>query len=94
MKKHIQSIHEKSTAMDCNVCLKTFSDKSSLRTHIKDIHLKLRPNQCPVCKEYFGSNFANHLRKVHGEAQPYSCEQCPMKFKYQSTFENHVKMEH
>ena len=40
----------------CNVCNKTFPQKSALNRHIREVHDKVKPFECPHCPNKAGTN--------------------------------------
>ena len=51
----------------CNVCCKTFLDKSILRRHIRTVHEKQKDFICYVCNRQFSQlgNLKIHISTVH-----------------------------
>uniref|UniRef100_A0A8D8G3A3 Zinc finger protein 717 n=1 Tax=Culex pipiens TaxID=7175 RepID=A0A8D8G3A3_CULPI len=80
----------------CDVCLKRFSQKSSLNTH-KKIHLRYwsihKPFQCIQCPASFGRKpyLDIHMRTHTGE-RPFACDRCDKRFSQKSTLNIHKRV--
>ena len=62
-------VHEKSTALQCEICDKGFSDKSKLKRHVSSVHEGKRPHKCDICGSCFTqkSHLDGHVAAVHGD---------------------------
>ncbi len=94
LKHHTMVVHEKSLSLQCQLCNKVFSQRNTLKLHTKQVHYGLKNNECHICKKFYGLNLSTHIKNVHGDYTPHKCPHCSMKFKYQSTFETHIKTKH
>ena len=64
----------------CEVCHKSFFDKSTMNKHMK-IHTGQKPYSCNLCGKAFSQNstLKSHMR-VHSGEKPFSCDVCDLKF--------------
>lgn len=65
----------------CDICFKTFKDKSKLRTH-REIHTDERNVICPECGKAFKTLncLRNHKRLHVPERTYFNCDQCEKKY--------------
>nr|XP_049695753.1 PR domain zinc finger protein 5-like isoform X2 [Helicoverpa armigera] len=81
----------------CNICDKTFTNATALKTHIEKHDDSVRPKDkiCPCCSKgfYFRSALLSHIRSHTGE-KPFQCEQCSKRFAVQYTLRKHVQRRH
>eukprot|EP01083_Nonionella_stella_P191985 710106_1 len=72
-------------AFSCEVCQKTFSWESYLKSHML-VHSDVKPYSCEVCQKNFKRKacLKDHL-VVHSDVKPYSCEICQKSFKRRSS---------
>ena len=54
-------------AICCDICAKTFSDRTNLRRHIKTVHENVKSHRCNLCSKSFGQkcHLLNHMINVH-----------------------------
>ncbi|XP_063218755.1 zinc finger protein 615-like [Bacillus rossius redtenbacheri] len=82
LRKHVRSIHERSTKEHCPQCDFTTYYASSLKAHVKLCHEgELRNCVCPVCglNVKVRSSFIEHMRSHTGD-KPFSCDECKSSF--------------
>ena len=82
------------TRPQCDVCLKTFATKQSLRRH-KITHTGNKRFKCPNCASSFyrRENLTSHL-KVHSNVKSHTCHQCQKAFKHLKSLRSHMKRLH
>ena len=94
LKSHMQ-IHSNAddrTRYPCNVCAKSFCDKSSLHKHVKSVHMAYKPFKCSECERAFSERktLEEHVRTHTGE-RPFLCTFCPKTFKRISELNHHIR---
>ena len=66
LNQHVRIYHEKSLAITCHICGKSFLAKHRLLTHLNR-HKGVKPYKCTVCPytDYTGALVNKHMRKQH-----------------------------
>ncbi|GFY61051.1 zinc finger protein 85 [Trichonephila inaurata madagascariensis] len=76
----------------CYICLKSFSQFTSLITHMKQ-HTKDMPYSCEECTRSFRQigNLQRHMTTHRGD-RPYKCRKCCKSFADPATLRNHTRV--
>ena len=76
----------------CDVCGKSFCDKSSVNKHVRAVHMNYKPFKCDQCDLTFSERktMREHMR-VHTGERPFLCAHCPKSFKRVSELNHHIK---
>ena len=74
----------------CQICGKSFTQKSSVITHIQT-HMGKKPYNCEVCGKSFSRNsdLAKHIR-IHTGEKPYQCTTCGRNFRIKEDLNKHI----
>lgn len=66
LKTHMNR-HKGIRPFQCEQCVKSFFDKTTLREHIKSVHLNLKAYACRICSRTFNrsGNMRAHMLKTH-----------------------------
>ncbi|XP_041983852.1 zinc finger protein 425-like isoform X2 [Aricia agestis] len=88
LRSHLRSHDEQ---QKCEVCGKTFRDRTALKTHLL-IHKGEKRFACPRCDKrfLFKSAMDIHLETHNASAQLY-CHQCDMNFKNRMSYNQHMR---
>lgn len=96
LKRHINSVHIKTTIYDCPKCDESFTRKDNLIRHINSVHLNIRPHICKECGDAFKlpQHLKEHITAIHTNQRKYICEECGFAFKLPQHLNDHVKVVH
>lgn len=66
LKTHMNR-HDNIRPFQCEQCVKSFFDKTTLREHVKSVHLNLKAYACKICSRTFNrsGNMRAHMLKTH-----------------------------
>ena len=80
--------------ISCQICNRSFKQKTSLDAHNKSLHLGLR-KECHICKDKFvtTSGLNRHIRNIH-DGQVYECQFCSYVGKQKYCLTLHMKNKH
>ncbi|CAG9577477.1 unnamed protein product [Danaus chrysippus] len=88
LRNHIKTHTER---QKCELCEKTFSDRTSLKTHLF-IHKGEKEYSCPRCEKKFLFKKAMEIHLITHDAPAHLyCYKCDMNFKNQMSFNQHMK---
>ncbi|XP_025100788.1 uncharacterized protein LOC112568015 isoform X2 [Pomacea canaliculata] len=93
LKRHTRMQHSDVFVFDCNVCLRKFSMRRTLKKHMLD-HAHDRPFQCADCLSRF--EFRDQLR-VHGQRhviEKFPCHDCGLTFYTLNHLKQHLQLHH
>uniref|UniRef100_A0A1A8IJA6 C2H2-type domain-containing protein n=1 Tax=Nothobranchius kuhntae TaxID=321403 RepID=A0A1A8IJA6_NOTKU len=83
---------ERQKPYSCDVCRRSFSQKTSLNTHMR-IHTGQKPYSCDVCERSF--NQKTHLNRhmlVHTGQKPFCCDVCGQRFSRKAHLIRHTRI--
>ena len=72
LKKHVETVHEKTRAYACMLCERRFGQKYHLAIHVSAVHEGKKPYACSMCshKSARKSGLQRHMRTVHNVKNP------------------------
>ncbi|XP_013418494.1 uncharacterized protein LOC106179421 [Lingula anatina] len=93
MNDHIKHIHMGVRDHTCNLCGKSFQNKSVLKNHVethKEAEARDRPHKCPHCPAAFFKPMvlAEHINRHTGD-RPFKCDLCDKTFAYRTVLQKH-----
>ncbi|XP_063444764.1 uncharacterized protein LOC134725135 isoform X2 [Mytilus trossulus] len=79
----------------CKICLKTFCDVLHLERHHKLKHLQ-KKFKCPKCWRTYAFEYMlkMHIKFIHEDYKPYSCDICNYKCYMKNAITSHMKNNH
>ncbi|XP_023314530.1 zinc finger protein 888-like [Trichogramma pretiosum] len=88
--------HKSIRSFDCEICHKSFGQKSNLQRHINAIHNRNKPFECDICHKSFGlkHHLKYHINGVHNRSKPFECEVCHKSFGCKSNRNKHINAVH
>ena len=79
---HINTYHHGLVNFECNLCLKSFTTKRSLKRHNSTHHsrskdAKVVKKKCDFCDSEFSQTLQRHIRQLHSSTlKSYLCDTC------------------
>lgn len=94
LEAHINKIHLCKRPYMCEVCLKGFYKKKTLKEHILT-HKEVKTVTCEICGDSFihKKTLLEHLR-LHSGEKPYECDICKARFVTSGRRSDHIKRKH
>uniref|UniRef100_A0A336LGE0 CSON007428 protein n=1 Tax=Culicoides sonorensis TaxID=179676 RepID=A0A336LGE0_CULSO len=102
IREHIRNVHltdkndPNRIRYTCEICGRSYSEKSSLRNHKRDKHSdnprEIRKVLCPLCGKAVRS-VAVHMHQAH-ENRTYTCDLCDKQWKCKEALKNHMRIVH
>lgn len=97
LSRHIKFCHSTTPRVrfSCELCTKTFSDRTSMKTHIVIFHHGQRPYVCNLCpKSYTAStDLKRHIDSLHKGIR-FTCHICGMSVTCKRYLKTHIKSIH
>lgn len=91
LRMHTERVHNIQSYFICDICVRTFSDASSLAEH-KSHHANPKPLECPVCLLTFENNKSYNGHPCITYRDDYVC--CGKDFKVHINYNRHMLSEH
>ncbi|KAL8617756.1 hypothetical protein ACOMHN_054752 [Nucella lapillus] len=91
MERHVEGVHLKNKALQCQLCFKVFNHTRGFEKHMKN-HRSTPSHECLHCSRRF--NQAYNLRvheRLHTGEKPYQCEFCDAAFAQKNSLNVHMK---
>ena len=90
MHNHVMKKHGPAPPPQCEICFMIFETRPKLSYHRATIHSERVP--CEDCgKSYPKSQMGDHMKQVHDDCDPRTCEHCGSVFTNKRKFHLHVK---
>ena len=93
LKRHIESVHEKTKPFKCDICDYRASRKSHLKKHIELVHYEeTKPFKCDIC-DYscsYKTNLKKHIESVHEGKEAFKCDICEYICFQKSSLKSHA----
>lgn len=89
-------IHTKERPFACKICLKSFSQNTTLKTHMAALHLG-KTVECdePGCtKKFTRRSYLLIHKRDHAGERKYACDRCPNQYKQKSHLDRHIEASH
>lgn len=93
LRQHIDTKHLGKIGFTCDICNKSFSQKSYVKIHMR-YHNGEKPFQCTECGKQFltGSKLLSHQRRHAGTDKQSVCTVCHLRFKYPKSLQYHMNI--
>lgn len=90
LESHIMQHLAHTKPFACNLCVKTFAEKSQLKNHMLS-HSDARPYRCELCGRAFKtlSKVRIHLKTTHSSNRPLKCDKCDKAYKDTTDLRRH-----
>ncbi|XP_075224324.1 uncharacterized protein LOC142326076 isoform X5 [Lycorma delicatula] len=91
---HMRAVHSERNRVKCDICGKSYTTTSHLKSHILRVHSNLQRNHvCNVCGASFKESgvLKSHLM-VHNDERKYKCKICDKTFKFKAVLETHKRV--
>ena len=99
LKDHIATVHEKQRNYRCEICSKSYTQRSALHKHNRAIHensTKSTTHPCKKCDKVYTSKGAlyTHVKQFHENVKNHECDVCHKGFFFKSQLTLHIKFIH
>ncbi|KAK7065224.1 hypothetical protein SK128_004394 [Halocaridina rubra] len=92
--KH-ERIHQNVTKLNfhCNLCKRSYSQSSHLKTHMRSVHGDCNGFACSQCSAVLQSksSLSRHSSTVHASSSKYSCPHCNKGFNNSQNYKGHIR---